>query len=129
MGEEQYAHFAFERRAAEAAGDFKAGSLVKWSQSEQAAFHAAHVGNPQGPQVKNGAGAFGNYVRARAAFDDAGVDGGAAAIIIPSFDARELPRQFVDGVDPFLWGKARVRGAAMHDQLGFADSLDRKSVV
>jgi len=74
---------------------------------------------------KNGARAFGNYVRACAAFDDAGVDGDAAAKIIPSFDARELARQFVDGVDTFLRCETRVRGAAMHDQFGFADSFAR----
>src|SRR5713226_6257476 len=125
-GEEKCAHFAFEWGAAEAAGDFKAGSPVKWSQSVQTALHRAHVGNPQGTQVKYSSGAFRNYVRARAAFDDAGIDGDAEAKIVPAFDARELPRQFVDGVDTFLWCETRVRGAAMHDQLGFTDSLARR---
>ncbi len=92
----------------------------------QTAFHAAHVGNPQGTQVKYRAGAFRNYVRARAAFDDAGIDGDAAPKIIPSFDARELPRQFVDGVDTFPWSETRVRGAAMHGQFGFANSFARR---
>src|ERR1700694_3840659 len=117
------AHFAFERRAVEAAGDLQAGSPVKWAQGMQTAFHGAHVGNPHGTKIKNSARAFRNYVRARAAFDDAGVDGDAAAKIIPPFDPCELPRQFVDGVDTFLRCETRVRGAAMHDQFGFADSL------
>src|SRR5260370_21542275 len=99
---------------------------MKWAQSVQTAFHAAHVGNRQGTQVKYSAGAFRNYVRARAALDDAGIDGDAAPKIIPSFDARELPRQLVDRVDSFLRCEARVRGAAMHDQFGFANSLARR---
>src|ERR1700682_2662068 len=122
-GEEGCAHFAFERRAVKTAGDLQAGSPVKWTQGVQTAFHAAHVGNPHGTKIKNSARVFRNYVRARAAFDDAGVDGDAAAKIIPSFDPCELPRQFVDGVDTFLRCETRVRGAAMHDQFGFADSL------
>src|SRR5882762_4757864 len=63
--EEGRAHFAFERRAVEAAGDLQAGSPVKWTQSVQTAFHAAHVGNPHGTKIKNSARAFRNYVRAR----------------------------------------------------------------
>jgi len=102
------------------------GLPVKWTQSVQTAFHAAHVGNPHGTKIKNSARAFRNYVRARTAFDDAGVDGDAVAKIIPAFDARELPRQFVDGVDAFLRCETRVRGAAMHDQFGFANSFARR---
>src|ERR1700682_6102295 len=122
-GEEGCAHFAFERRAVKTAGDLQAGSPVKWTQGVQTAFHAAHVVNPHGTKIKNSARVFRNYVRARAAFDDAGVDGDAAAKIIPSFDPCELARQFVDGVDTFLRRETRVRGAAMNDQFGLADSL------
>src|ERR1700704_2679822 len=51
--EEGCAHFAFEWGAVEAAGDFKSGSPVKWPQSVQAAFQAAHVGNAKRTQIEN----------------------------------------------------------------------------
>src|SRR6266704_3529131 len=92
----------------------------------QAAFETAHVGTAKRAQIKNSASAFRNDIRARAPFDDAGVDGDAAAKIIPSFDARELPRQFVNGVDAFLWRQPGVRCSAMHDQLGLTYSLSRR---
>src|SRR3989442_12267015 len=66
-------------------------------------------------QIENSAGAFRNDVGASAAFNDAGVDGEAAAKIIPFFDAPELPRQFVNGVDPFLRCETRMRCPAMND--------------
>ncbi len=89
----------------------------------QAAFQALHVGNAKGTQIEYGARVFRDDVCARATLDDAGVDGDAALRIIPSFDAGELPRQFVDGVDPFLWCQASMRSAATHDQFGFTDAL------
>src|SRR5713226_2223312 len=122
-GEESRAHFAFERRTVETAGGFKASSPIKWTQSVQAAFQTSHVGNAKRTQIEYHARAFRDYVHARAAFDYAGVDGDAAAKIIPSFDARDLPRQFVDSVDPFLRRETRMRGAAMHDQFSLADAL------
>src|SRR5260370_19854508 len=76
--------------------------------------------------MEYGARVFRDDVCARATLDDDGVDGDASAKIIPSFDACELPRQFVDGVDTFLRRKTRVRGAAMHDQFGFTDSFARR---
>jgi len=69
-GEEGCAHFAFERRAVEAAGDLQAGSPVKWMQGMQTAFHAAHVGNPHRHEDQEQRARFRNYVRARTAFDD-----------------------------------------------------------
>ncbi len=122
-GEESRAHFAFERRTVETAGDFKASSPIKWPQSVQSALQVAHVGDAKGAQIEYSARAFRDDVGPRAAFDDAGVDGDAAAKIIPSFDARELPRQLVDSVDPFLRRKTRMRGAAMHDQFSFTGTL------
>src|SRR6266567_1872418 len=124
-GEERCAHFALERRTVKAAGDFKLRTMLKRPQSVQAAFETAHVGTAKRAQIKNSASAFRNDIGARAPFDDAGVDGDAAAKIIPSFDARELPRQFVNGVDAFLWRQPGVRGSAMHDQLGLTYSLSR----
>ncbi len=106
--EESRAHFAFKRRAIEAASDLKAGAPMKWAQSLQAAFEAAHVRNAQRAQIKNNSRAFGDDVGARAAFDDPCIDRDAMAEIIPFFDARELPCQFVDGVDPFLWRETGV---------------------
>ncbi len=74
----------------------------------QAAFQASHVRNPKGAQIEYGARVFRDDVCVRATLDDAGVDGDATAKIIPSFDACELPRQFVDGVYPFLRCEARM---------------------
>jgi len=62
----------------------------------------------------------------RVPFDDAGVDGDTTAKIVPFFNARELLRQFVNGINTFLRCETRVRGAAMHDQLSFTDSLARR---
>src|SRR5256884_9835863 len=125
VGEESGAHFAFEGRPVKAAGDFKPSASLKCAQSMQANFEAAHVGNTKRTQIEDSASFLRNYVGARTAFDDPGVDGDAAAKIVPFFNARELPCQFVNGVDAFLRCKARMRGAAMYDQFGFADSLAR----
>src|SRR5260370_20374257 len=124
-GEERFAHFALERRTAKAAGDFKLRTMLKRPQSVQAAFETAHVGTAKRTQIEHSAGALGDDGDARAAFDDAGVAGDAAARIIPSFDARELPRQFVNGVDAFLWRQPGVRRSAMHHQFGLTYSLSR----
>src|SRR2546429_3817786 len=124
-GEETRAHFALERGAVEAAGDFKPSPSLKSTQIAQANFEATHVGNTKRTQIEDSASFLRNYVGARTAFDDPGVDGDAAAKIVPFFNARELPCQFVNGVDAFLRCKARMRGAAMYDQFGFADSLAR----
>src|SRR5260370_38531851 len=102
-GEERFAHFALERRTVKAARDFKLRTMLKRPQSVQAAFETAHVGTARRTQIENSAGALGDDVDTRAAFDDAVVVADAEARIIPSFDARELPRQFVNGVDAFLW--------------------------
>jgi len=102
---------------------FKPGTLAHCAKRMQPTFQSAHIGNAQRPQIKSGASAFGDHIGARASFDDAGVDGYAAAQVVPFFNARELPRKFVDGVDTFLRSKTGMRGAAMHDQFCFADSL------
>ena len=91
----------------------------------QPAFQAAHIGNAQGAQVKSGASAFGDHVGAGAAFDDAGVDGYAAAKVVPFFDACQLQGHLVIGVDAFLGNKTGVRGAAMDGQFGGTDTLAR----
>jgi len=125
-GEERGGHFVFEGRAVEAAGDFEASAGMNRAERMQAAFQIAHVGNAEGAQVKDGACAFGDDVSARAAFDETGVDGDAAAEIVPFFEARELVRQFVNGVDALLGSEAGVRGAAVNDELGFADCFARR---
>ncbi len=99
---------------------------MKRAQIAQTIFQAAHVGRVQRTQIENNSRAFRNDICARAAFDDACVDGDAAARIVPFFDARELPRQFVNGVDAFLWRETGVRGPAMYDQFGFTDPFARR---
>ena len=84
-----------------------------------------HVGDAGGAEIGYGAGAVGDYVGARATFDDVHVDGGAALRIIPICNTRNLVREFVDGVDAFFGGEACVRGAAMDDEFGFADAFAR----
>ena len=124
--EKSGAHSTFERGPVEAAGHFKPGAGLNRAQAVQAYFEAAHVGNAKRAEIEDRASAFRDYIGARAAFKDAGVDRDATARIVPLLDARELPRQFVNGVDAFLWSKTRVRSAAMHDQLGFTDALARR---
>src|SRR6266446_9125195 len=105
----------FEWRTVETAGDFDPGAGLNGAQVVQANLQVAHIGNAQRAQIENSACAFRNDVGARAAFNDAGVDGEAAAKIIPFFDAPELPRQFVNGVDAFLRCETRMRCPAMND--------------
>src|SRR5260370_14016846 len=107
----------------EPAGDLEPGAALNGAQIVQANFEVAHIGNAKRAQIENSSSAFRNDVGARAAFDDAGVDGEAAAKIIPFLDAPELPRQFVNGVESLLRREARMRCAAMHDSLVFTDSL------
>lgn len=115
----------FEGRAVEAAGNFQPGATVKRTQAAQAIFEAAHIGDAKRAQIENGSGTFGDYVGARAAFDDSGVYGDAAAKIVPFFDARKLMGQFMDGVDAFLRREAGVRCAAVDGEFGLADSFAR----
>jgi hypothetical protein len=124
--EKSCAHSAFEWGAIEAAGDFQASAPVDRAESVQAALQDAHVGNAHRAQIKNGSGVFGDDVGARAAFDDAGIDGYTPAKIVPFFEARELRRNFVDGVNSFLGRETCVRGAAVHCQFGLADSFARR---
>lgn len=99
--------------------------MVNGAKRVEATLQIVHVGNAKGAEIEDRAGAIRDDIGARAAFDDASVDGDAASKIVPFFDARELLRQFVNGVDPFLRREAGVRGAAMHDQCGLADTLAR----
>src|SRR5437660_5951645 len=123
VGEESGAHFAFEGRPVKASGDFKPSASLKCAQSMQANFEAVHVGNAKRTQIEDSARAFRNYVGTCAAFDDPGVDGDATAKIVPFFNARDLPRKLMDGIDAFFRCKACLVIAAMHDQFGFAYSL------
>src|SRR5215472_8473072 len=125
VGEQCCADLAFERRAIEAAGDFQFRSFVNRPQIAKAAFDAAHVGRPQGPQIEYGAGAFGNYVRARATLDDVGVDTDAPSRVVPRFDARKLRCQLVYSIDALFRSEARVGSAAMYEQFGFSDAFAR----
>ena len=119
------AHFAFERGAGEAAANFETRAGCVRFQRVELALDAVGVGGAGGAEIDYGAGAFGDYVGARAAFDDVDVGGGAALRIIPFCNARNLMREFVDGVDAFFGGQAGVRGAAMDDDFGFADAFAR----
>ena len=73
-------------------------------------FQPSHVGDAQGAQIENRAGAIGDYVGARAALDEAGVDGDAPTQVVPPLNALELPGEFVDRIDAFLRSEARMRG-------------------
>ena len=98
---------------------------MNWAQGTQAPFQAAHVGSVKRTEIENGAGAFRDDIGARTAFDGTGVDGDAAAKIVPFLDASELLSQFVNGVDPFFRREAGMRSPAMHNQFRFADALAR----
>src|SRR5204862_304777 len=98
--EKSGAHSTFERGPVEAAGHFKPGAGLNRAQAVQADFEAAHVGNAKRAEIEDRASAFRDYIGARAAFKDAGVDRDATARIVPLLDARELPRQFEKWNDP-----------------------------
>ena len=89
-------------------------------------FERTHVGSARCADVYHCAGALGDDVGARAAFDDVGVDGDAAAGLVKPGDARDLQRQFVHRVDAILRIDPGVRGAAGYDQLDFADAFARR---
>ena len=89
----------------------------------KALFEGAHIGYPPGAQIQSGFGTVGDDVAARAAFDDVGVDGDAAAQIVPFFDTGDLCGKLVNGVDASLRGQTRVRGATVDDELGFPDTF------
>src|SRR5438093_12655080 len=99
------------------------------AQGTQAPFQAAHVGSVKRTEIENGAGAFRDDIGARTAFDVPGVDGDAAAKIVPFLDASELLSQFVNGVDPFFRREAGMRSPAMHNQFRFADALAREEGI
>ena len=120
FGEERCAAFVFERGAIEAAANFEFCTGMAWTKSVELAFEAAHVRDAERSEIEDGAGTLGDNVRPGSAFDNVGVNGHAAAEIVPLLDVRKLPRKFVDGVDAFLGSEARVRGAAMNDKFSFA---------
>ena len=76
-----------------------------------------------GAEIELDAGDLGDHVGACAAFDGSGVDCDAAAHIVPGFEASDLSRDFVDGVDAVLWSQTGVRSAAVDDEFGFADAF------
>src|ERR1700687_3210122 len=91
---------------------------ARWGpQGAQALLYPAHVRKAQGAEIDHGAGALGDEVDARAAFDDVGVHADAAAQIVPPLQARDLMREFVYGVDAFLRREPGVRGAPLDDNL------------
>src|SRR5438093_12655079 len=100
------------------------------AQGTQAPFQAAHVGSVKRTEIENGAGAFRDDIGARTAFDGTGVDGDAAAKIVPFLDASELLSQFVNGVDPFFArkgvGEAEliVHGRASHAGLAPEEGIN-----
>ncbi len=89
-------------------------------------FNGFHVGESPGAQIQSGLGLIGDDIGARAAGDDVGVEGDAAARIIPLFNARNLRGKFVNGVDAFFGRESRVRGAAMDDELQLRPRLCAK---
>jgi hypothetical protein len=98
---------------------------VNRAKGAEAALELAHIRKPQRSEIENGAGTFRNDIDACATFNDIGIDGYAAAVIIPLFDARELLGNLMNGIDPFLGRQACVRSAAMHNQFGLANALTR----
>src|SRR5271154_4319221 len=97
----------------------------RWAQRVQPALKTLHVSNAQGAEIENHAGAVWDDIGARAALDEPRVDGHAATQVIPFLNARDLPREFVDCVDAFLWCETSVRGPPVYNDLGFADPFPR----
>src|SRR5580698_1659726 len=108
VDEKRGAHFAFEGSAGESAGDFEARAFEFRLQGVQAAFELAHVCDGRCAEIELNAGDFGDDVGARAALDGSRVDCDAAAQVVPTFETRDLTRDFVDGVDSVLWSEPGV---------------------
>ena len=66
---------------------------------------------------------------ARAAFDNADVDGRAALVVVQRVERQDLVRELDHGTDPFFWRDSRVCRAAHNlypiDPRAFARSLER----
>ena len=88
-------------------------------------FDPAHVPKGHRAEIESGASVLGDDVCARTAFDDVRVHADPSARIIPAFEARDLARQLVDGIDAFLGSEPGVCGSATHDQLRLANSFTR----
>src|ERR1700747_1693060 len=88
------AHFALEGSAVEAAMNLETRAGERRAQRVQAALKTVHVGNAQGAEIENHAGALWDHVGARAALDEPSVDGDAATQVVPFLNARDLPREF-----------------------------------
>src|SRR5689334_14341639 len=121
--EKSCAVFALERGTVEAARDFEFCSSENRFEGVQFFFKAVHIGNAESAQVESCAGGFGDDIEPSAASDDVCVDGDAAAQIVPLRDLRDLEREFVNGVDAFLWREARVGSFAADEEFGFADAF------
>jgi hypothetical protein len=120
FGEERCTTFSFERGAIEAAANFQFCTGMAWTKSAEFSFKAVHVREAERAEIEDSTGTFGDDVYTGSAFDHVGVDGHAAAEIVPLLDVHKLPREFVDGVDAFLGSKACVRRAAVNDEFSFA---------
>jgi hypothetical protein len=120
------AEFAFERSAVESAADFQACARKNRAERVQAALEAARVCYAECTKIEDGAGTLSDYIHTSSALDDVRVHGHAVARVVPLLDACELARKLVNRVDTFLRGEARVRSAAMDDELGLTYAFARR---
>src|SRR5262252_193543 len=86
---------------------------------------AAHVRDPQSPQVERGPRVFGNNVDPRTAFNQIRIDANAPAKVVPFFHTRNLRRQFVYRVHALLGGQTCVRSSTADDEFRLADTFPR----
>src|SRR5215510_4360159 len=77
----------------------------------------------KGAQVNYGFCAVGDDVGTSSAFDDAGVDGDAAARVIPFPGPGNLQRELMNCVNALFGGETGVGGAALDEDLRFPDAF------
>ena len=93
----------------------------------KAILERSDIGNFPGAKIESGVGMIGDDVDARAARNDVGVDGNAAGMVVPLFDASDLRGQLVNRVHALFRCKASVGCAAVHGGVGLRQRLCGKS--
>ncbi len=120
---ENGALLAFERGAIKAAMNFELCATMDGLQRMETLFEGTHVCGVPGTKIESSPSHFRDDVDTGATFDDIRIDGYTAAVIVPLFDARDLCGEFMNSINALFRGQARMRGATMNDDFGFADAF------
>ena len=118
-----YGGRALHGRAAESAVNFQFGAGEDGAQGGETAFDLRGVFDAGDAEIEYGAGALGDDVGARAAFDDAGADRRPRRGIGECADALDLQGEFVNRVHSLFRIQAGVRGFSEYGEFHFAGAF------